>query len=110
MPRAVVFASTNSGGIGLLHIFTEQEGLKITTIISHLRAESHLSSTIIIALETYQTSAGMTTPALEDNTEYNYITSAPWVTSVRSFLRSINGKIYIPQLKTINKIRVQDKH
>jgi hypothetical protein len=109
MPRAVVFASTSIGGIGLLDLYTEQEGAKIINIISHIRAESHLSSTIIIALETYQTVAGIITSALEDTTEYNYITSAPWITSVRSFLHSINGKIYIPQLVTINKIRLNDQ-
>jgi hypothetical protein len=58
----------------------------------------------MIALESFQTVAGMIKPALEDTTEYNYNSSAPWVTSVRSFLRSINGKIYIPDQTIINKI------
>jgi hypothetical protein len=48
MPCADVFASTNIGGIGLLHKFAEQEGSIITTIISHFRATSYLSPTIMM--------------------------------------------------------------
>jgi hypothetical protein len=68
-----------------------------------------LSQTIVIALETYQTIAGTLLPVLEDTIEYKYVTSAPWITSIRSFLHSIHGKIYIPQLSQINKIRLNDQ-
>jgi hypothetical protein len=104
-----MFASTKIGGIGLLDLYTEQEGSKITLIISHLRSGSHLSQTIVIVLETYQPVAGTLSPVLEDTIKYNYITSAPWITSIRAFQHSINGKIYIPQLSHINKIRLNDQ-
>jgi hypothetical protein len=107
MPRALVFAPTIIGGIGLLDLYTEQGCCKIIIIISHIRAKTPLCNTIIIALETYQTVAGITTPALETTNTISYV-DAPWITTTRDFLKQIKGKIHIPELATIVKIRQHD--
>jgi hypothetical protein len=94
MPRALVFAPTTIGGIGLLDLYTEQGCCKIIILISHIRARTPLCQTILIALEIFQTVAGITTPALETTHDIPYI-DAPWISTIRSFLQQINGKIYI---------------
>jgi hypothetical protein len=107
MPRAVVFAPTTLGGIGLLDLFTEQGCSKITIIISHIRSQSPLHIPLIVLFETYQLIAGITTSPLEDTTNHIYINS-PWLTSVRNFLNTINAKIIIPEIKPIICIREND--
>lgn len=108
MPRAVVFAPITLGGLGLLDLYTEQGCSQILLLLSHLRAQSYLSTTMIIMLESYQVAAGMITPIFEDNANNNIHQPSSWIQSVRQFLYSINGKIIIPELKTINPLRQQD--
>jgi hypothetical protein len=85
MPRAVVFAPTSIGGIGLLDLYMEQGTGKIIQILSQLRSHSPIELTILILLETYQICAGITYPALENNTiTHNYINS-PWVQTTKLF-------------------------
>jgi hypothetical protein len=50
MPRALVFAPTSIGGIGLLDLFMEQEGGKLLLILTHLRSKSPIETTILILL------------------------------------------------------------
>jgi hypothetical protein len=66
MLRALVFAPTSIGGIGLLDLFMEQGGGKLLLILTHLRSKSPIETTILILLESYQTCAGITYPALEN--------------------------------------------
>jgi hypothetical protein len=71
----------------------EQGGEKIIMILTHLRAHSPIEQKILILLETYQTCAGITYPALENNMiTHNYINS-PWVQTTKSFLNSIQGQM-----------------
>jgi hypothetical protein len=85
MPRAVVFAPTSIGWIGRLDLYMEQVGGKIILILTHLRAHSPIEQKILILLETYQTCAQITYPALENNMiTHNYINS-PWVQTTKSF-------------------------
>jgi hypothetical protein len=107
MPRALVFAPSSIGGIGLLDLFNEQGNLKVLTTISHIRANTPLRQTIIIAIETFQTLAGLTTSALETTHPIPYV-DAPWLETLRSFLHQINGQIIIPSLATIHTIRHYD--
>jgi hypothetical protein len=108
MPRAVVFASTTLGGIGLLDLFMEQGSSQITTILAHLRSHSPIDETILILIETYQICAGITYPVLENNNIYHYYVNSPWVQITKSFLRAIKGQLYIPSIATIKIIRVND--
>jgi hypothetical protein len=105
MPRAVIFAPTTIGGIGLLDLFTSS---KVKIIISHIRSRSPLYTPLLILFETKQIIAGITLPALEDTTPHVYV-HAPWLTCVRNFLHQINTKLTIPALKTINCIRENDR-
>jgi hypothetical protein len=107
MPRAVVFAPTHLGGIGLLGLYTEQGSSKVTTIISHIRAKSPLYTPLIVLFETYQVLAGMTEPALQETKPHVYVHS-PWMSCTREFLHYINGKIIIPELEPIHLCRQND--
>jgi hypothetical protein len=107
MPRAVVFATTHIGGIGLLDLFTEQGSSKVTTKISHIRSKSPLYTPLIVLIETYQVLAGMTKPALEDTTPHIYVQS-PWMSCTREYLHHIKGQIIIPEIESINIIRQHD--
>jgi hypothetical protein len=80
MPRAVVFAPTHIGGIGLLDLYTKQGRSKVTTIILHIRSKSLLYTPVIVLIETFQVVAGMTRPALlEDTIPPIYVHSPPWM-------------------------------
>jgi hypothetical protein len=59
MPRAVVFASKNRGGIGLLDLYSEQGARQIKLLITNLQTKTYLHNTIYILLESYQLAAGM---------------------------------------------------
>jgi hypothetical protein len=108
MPRAVVYASTTLGGIGLIDLLMEQGGSKITTILSHLRSHSPIDETILILIETYQICAGITYPALENNNIYHNYVDSPWIQLTKTFLHAIKGQMYIPSIATIKIIRVND--
>jgi hypothetical protein len=107
MPRAVVFSPITLGGLGLLHLPTEQGSSQIMILLSHLRSKSHLSHTMIALLETYQVSDGMLGPVME-NTKYHPHIRSAWIQSIRSFLRNINGKIIISRLNYLQPIRQND--
>jgi hypothetical protein len=107
MPRAVVFAPITLGGLGLLDLYTEQGCSQILLIISHIRAQSHLSETMMCMFESYQVTTGMIHPLFEQNNSNPHFTSS-WIDSVRQFLFTIAGKISIPTLTTISTSRVDD--
>jgi hypothetical protein len=108
MPRQVVFSTKSKGGIGLLNLPSEQGSSQIQLIISHLRSKSYLYDTIKILLESYQLIAGCQESPLI-NTQPHHHLHSPWVQSLREFLRSINGTIYVPDLAILHKHRVNDK-
>jgi hypothetical protein len=83
MPRHIVFASNRLGGIGLLDLYSEQ-GL------------------IHILLESYQLLSDMLGNPLEKLDTHKYV-HAPWLQSLRDFLKTINGKIIIHNLRTLKK-------
>jgi hypothetical protein len=108
MPRSVVFAAKTRGGIGLLDLPTEQGTSQIKLIVSHLRARSYIHDTMMILLESYQVHAGTIQSPFIDTTNSGYV-DAPWMQSVQTFLRTINGTIFIPSYKTIVHNRINDR-
>jgi hypothetical protein len=94
MPRALTFAPTSIGGIGILDLYTEQGTGKILMILTHLRSQSPIEQTILILLE-------------HNIIVHNYVHS-PWVQATKTFLNSVRGQIYIPTLNTIKIIRNND--
>jgi hypothetical protein len=104
MPRAVVFAPLSIGGIGLIDLYTAQSESKIITILTNIRAQTPVLKTIIILIESYQISAGITYQSVENNIiTHNYMQS-PWMAEAREFLKTIKGYLYIPQIQTIQII------
>jgi hypothetical protein len=107
MPRVLTFASKRWGGLGLLNLATEQGVSQCNLLISHLRARKYLSNHIIILLESYQITTGMVNNPLEDTTPQTYV-SAPWIDSIRTFLRNSNAQIRLPALQTLSLLREND--
>jgi hypothetical protein len=103
-----VFASKQQGGLGLLDLYTEQGLSQIKLLISHLRARSYLSNTIIVLLEAYQVSSGMLQSPLTQTNSHPYIESR-WVQSIRQFLNDIQGQIHTSQILQLHPLREQDQ-
>jgi hypothetical protein len=108
MPRAVVFASKYRGGIGLLDLYSEQGASQIKLLITNLRSNTYLHNTIHILLESYQVATGMIGNPLIDLRKHTYVQS-PWIQSLRSFLKEINGAIIIPKLNQQHRLRLHDR-
>jgi hypothetical protein len=61
-PRALIHGLLEMGGCEILHLFTEMMGMKIETIISHIRADSILGKSIRININYLQLCSGLETP------------------------------------------------
>jgi hypothetical protein len=107
MPRAVVYASKQHGGMGLLELSTEQGVAQAKLFFTHLQAKSYIHDTIMILLESYQIASGITTSPLVDTKHRPYLES-PWLQSLQQFLRKIEGKIITPTLQVITLNRQHD--
>jgi hypothetical protein len=107
MPLVLVYASRRWGGLGFLNLATEQGVSQCNILLSHLRSHKYLCNPIIILLESYQISTGMIHNPLEDTTPQVYV-SAPWVDSIRNFLRTTKAQIRLPTLQTLKLLREND--
>ena len=87
MPRAVVFGPTESGGIGLRHLFAEQGTIKTMAIIQQIRANRSLGKILQIQLRWAQRVAGTSEPILE-NTDIPlpHLQGEKWLGTLREFL------------------------
>jgi hypothetical protein len=72
-PRAMIYEPLEFGGFGVRHLYTEMLGMKLDTIISHLRANTQLGKAFQINLNYLQLTAGITEPVLESTTSVTYI-------------------------------------
>jgi hypothetical protein len=63
--RALIYGPSKYGRLGLCHLYTEMRGMKLETIIIHLRAESELGTSIIININYIQLLAGISKPIME---------------------------------------------
>lgn len=66
MPRAVVFGPTETGGLGLRHLFAEQGTLKTAVLLQQIRTNRDLGRMIQIQLGWGQRVAGISKPILEE--------------------------------------------
>lgn len=60
--RAILFGPEEFGGIGLKHLFTEMMGMKLDSVISHIRANSKLGQMIKININYLQLLSGIQEP------------------------------------------------
>jgi hypothetical protein len=91
-PRSLIYGPEEFGGFGIHHLYTEMQGLKINSIISHLRAKTPLGLLIKVNLEYLQLIAGIESPILSSFEPLPYI-SHNWLMQLRDFLIEINATI-----------------
>ena len=86
MPHAIVFGPTESGGIGLRHLFSEQGTIKTLTVIQQIRANRSLGKTLQIQLRWAQRVAGISVPLLETDKHVPHLNGEKWLGTLRNFL------------------------
>jgi hypothetical protein len=96
--RALVYGPTEYGGFGVRHLYTEMMGMKLETLISHIRAGSQLGLSFIININYIQLHAGIGTPILLSKDNISYI-PMNWILHLRQFLIKIND-LWIPKLQS----------
>jgi hypothetical protein len=95
--RALLYGPAEFGGFGIRHLYTEMMGMKLDTVVSHLRADTQLGKAFRINLNYLQLTAGITEPILESSTPLVYIDNN-WILHLRQFLNEINGKLEIQDI------------
>jgi len=109
MPKAVVYAPSTHGGIGMKHLFTGQGLSKVLHLMKHFRAKTTLGTLMNITIKAYQLQAGIPEPILEDTTQLPWMPNR-WINNLRAFLYEIGGKIQLEDPWTILKLREHDRH
>jgi hypothetical protein len=107
VPRAMVYASTAMGGIGIQNLYTEQGLAQVQYFIGEWRRNDEGKDALKCLLESYMVASGIPGNPLEHNIKLVYIHSA-WLNAIQGFLREINGRIIIKNTKTFQKLRVRD--
>jgi len=92
LPRSVVYAPTNIGGLGFIHLGFEQGVQQTLQLLRHLRARTSNGQLYSILISSYQLYIGIGHPILEDNRLLPWSPSG-WLSSIRAFLYSINSQI-----------------
>ena len=100
------------GGVGIKNLYVEQSIEQIKAFTQHTRMESPLGKTMQINLDWVQLIAGTQRPVF-DNTKKLHHIEGEWFTSMRDFLRSIDGQIkqttgWLPQLERVNDLCLMD--
>jgi hypothetical protein len=96
-PGSLIFGPEEFGGFGIRHLYTETQGRKIDSIISHLRANTQLGQAININVSYLQLLAGFEDPILTSRDPIPYIPHN-WLLQLRDFLSEINARLKIQDL------------
>jgi hypothetical protein len=92
--RTLVYGPAELGGLGVRHLYTETLGMKIDTVMSHIRAQSDLGKTLIININYIQLLSGLAAPILLSRDDIRYIPNN-WILHIRTFLIEINATLDI---------------
>lgn len=95
--RALIYGPSEYGGFGVRHLYTEMMGMKLETVISHIRSESQLGTLFEININYIQLLAGTGTPIFQSRDDLSYI-PMNWILHLRQFLLEINAKLEIKDL------------
>jgi hypothetical protein len=107
-PRSLIFGPTEFGGFGVRHLYTEMMGLKIDSIISHLRANKQLGQATKMNIDYLQLHTGIEAPILTSRESLTYI-SHNWLIQLWEFLLEINAKLDIQGLWIPKRQRRHDQ-
>jgi len=95
-PCAIMYTSTDRGGLGYLQLGHEQGLQKCLQLLKHLRTNTGIGAVYRIVLQHYQLLSGFPRSILEDTKPIPW-SNARWLDTVRQFLHSINGQILLHQ-------------
>jgi len=109
MPKAVVYAPSTHGGIGMKNLYTEQGLAEVLQVLKHLQAKTTLGTLLTITIKAYQLQAGIPRNVLEDTTPLPWMPDQ-WLNNLHAFLHSIGGTIKMENNWTIPKLREHDRH
>jgi hypothetical protein len=85
------------GGCEIPHLFTEMMGMKIESLIVHIRANSILGKSFRININCIQLICGLEQPIFYSRDNIGYI-DPNWLTHLRQYILDINGTINIKDL------------
>jgi endonuclease/exonuclease/phosphatase family metal-dependent hydrolase len=93
--RSIVFGSPHYGGIGLRDLSLEQGISQIQLFMRHLRAQSQQGQLLQISLSWWQLQSGVPHSLLRFPQHPMKYLPYTWLTSIRDFLRRIEGSLII---------------
>jgi hypothetical protein len=108
MPRAVAYAPTYFGGVGLQRLSTEQGISHIQHLLGSIRCGSTDNTAIKGLLEAYSIVTGLIGNPLDQIQIIDYYQS-PWLDTIKTFLKAINGKIILNNVNFPTLLRENDQ-
>jgi len=108
-PRAIAYANTDRGGIGMRHLGEEQGLQKILQLLKHLRTKTGIGQVYSIVLQHYQLMSGLQHPVLEDTRTIPWSTT-PWFDTARQYLHRIQGKVILERPWKVHPRRQHDRY
>jgi hypothetical protein len=90
--RALIYGPAEYGGFGVRHLYTKMMGIKLETVISHIRATSQLGISMIININFTQLHADIDTPIFQSKDDLSYV-PMNWILHLRHFLIEINATL-----------------
>jgi hypothetical protein len=95
--RALIYGPSEYGGFGVRHLYTEMMGMKVESIVSHIRAGTELGTSFIININHIQLLSGIGEPIFMSKADISY-NPMNWLLHVRQFLWEINATMDIKDL------------
>jgi len=109
MPKAIIYAPSTHGGLGLKHLHTKQGLQKVLQVIKHLRTQTTLGKLLQVTIQAHQIQAGIPKPILEDTRLLPWLPNW-WITNMQEFLHSIQGSIILKKPWLIPPLRQHDRY
>jgi hypothetical protein len=109
-PRAVVFGTSQFGGMGLTHLAALQGHTRLQYLMGHIRCGDATGSLIQMLLEYTQLECGCRgNPLAQDSNDYSaLLINTNWITEVWEHTQSCKAKVEIDGLCQPTENRVQD--
>ena len=108
--RAIMFAPTSLAGGGFIPWHVLQGEGQILHLLKHTRTSSIVSRTLAVALEWAQWQSGHETSIFQDTTTILPHLECRWISSVRSFMGSIQATLTFEHPLVLAKERRNDIH
>jgi len=108
LPRSLVFAPREIGGIGLCNLIHEQSVQKVLILLRHLRADTALGKALEVLIRTYQLWSGLSRHILEDTQPCPWIPSH-WLSHLRHTMHCCRIQIRYNSWK-VHPLRQQDRY